>query len=68
MLYKANMSSTMGCSPKGFLQKIFKIQTRDLSTTGREKTADSSFSQQRGNDVTAEKTSQDEVLVEADLE
>lgn len=57
----------MCSSPKGLLQKIFKKQARDLSTTAREKTADSSFSWQHENYVTGEKTSQDEVLVEADL-
>lgn len=52
---------------KGYFKKFLKKQARDLSTTGREKTADSSFSWQHENYVTGEKTSQDEVLVEADL-
>lgn len=56
-LYKASMRSSMGSSPKAFPWKI-KKQTRDLGTTGREKTADSSFSQQHENDVTGKKRSE----------
>lgn len=54
-LHKPNMMRIIGCSLKGFLQKKFKKQARDLSTTGKEKTPDSSFSQQCENDVIGEK-------------
>lgn len=67
--YKACMRSSMGCSPKGFLQKIKKKKKTDKRPEyHRQRKADSSFSWQCENDVTGEETSQDEVLVEADLE